>query len=180
MEEISAKLLQKWHHQSTLIFLDNITTYGSALVSRIIAEFWRPFVEQIKVLEAAQRPSMDKWMLMFLVDNAGKLDEAMVAEMGAVESLGGGWQPAAPVCTEKLVERFPAEDLTEWLGDDKTQLILREATPPQPLPPLPQILNTLLTNSDNGVPIYLIEEMCRLCGYNWIEVEKKWKNYLNL
>lgn len=160
-DDVIDALYETWQERDLLIILDNVAHPGAAFPQTILQRVWQPLVQRFQ-------PQPDSnWCLLFLLDNEGRL--AASAENG--DNVG---DPALPVWLPPLHERFEADELGNWLGLWPTQKALAKAqqklTPASP----DDFRAKLLARTDNGVPMLFVRELCRLCDYNWGELEGKW------
>lgn len=160
-DAIVEALQEMWQDRDLLIVLDNVCHVGVSFPEKILAEVWQPLVQ-------AFHPQADSnWCLLFMLDNEGKL--AAAAQNGDHVA-----DPARPIWMPPLGARFELEELGNWLGEWPTQKALAKAR--QKLNPTSpdDFRLQLLARTDNGVPMVFVKELCRLCDYNWGELEGKW------
>lgn len=125
-----------------------------------LQEFWEPLVERV---EPNFPPTPEgTHLLMFLIDNSGSVCQSNIVLATQYK------QPEYPRIPLQLppVSRFPPGILDDWL-DDATAF--SDVQMPAGL-----TSQDLLKNSDNGIPQYVYEEICRQCGHDWEGELAKW------
>ena len=143
------ELLQTQH--LILIFSDVHHTYIGFL-PELIQEFWQPLVQKNNQRET--------YLAMFLVDNKG-----YVCKSG----LSLAWQvnhPELPRIPLSLppASRFPVRKLNEWVG----MAVAAEVVPEN------LCVETLLAETQGGVPDLVYQRICYYCGFSWEGGLAKW------
>ena|ERR1700730_11957704 len=123
-----------------------------------IQSFWMPLVD--KALNAPCSSPYYK-LLVFLVDNDGYID-AWPFEVA--EQLDDSWKPHIPVKPPKLAPILNDELIT-WMRYEGERL------------PFKLQAEDILKRNKDGVPQYVLEEICDLCDCNWFEREHLWIKY---
>jgi hypothetical protein len=143
------ELLQTQH--LIFIFSDAHRTYISFL-PELIQEFWQPLVQKNNQRET--------YLAMFLVDNKGYICKS---------GLSLAWQvnhPDLPRIPLSLppASRFPVRKLNEWVG----MAVAAEVVPEN------LCVETLLEESQGGVPDLVYQRICYYCGFSWEGGLAKW------
>lgn len=125
------------------------------MLSAWLREFWEPLVARAN----ETIPKRDTHLLMFLVDNCGSVDRSNVRLAEEFE------RPEYPLRLPPA-RSFPPDALEEWV---EMAIAFREVQFPHGL-----TSQILLEKSNNGVPQYVYEEICKHCGLSWEGVLAKW------
>jgi hypothetical protein len=143
------ELLQTQH--LILIFSDVHHTYIGFL-PELIQEFWQPLVQKNNQRET--------YLAMFLVDNKG-----YVCKSGLSLALQVN-HPELPRIPLSLppASRFPVRKLNEWVG----MAVAAEVVPEN------LCVETLLAESQEGVPDLVYQRICYYCGFSWEGGLAKW------
>jgi len=121
-----------------------------------LKEWLRQFWEQL-VMKIKATPSLlakEKHLLMFLVDNSGRVcqSDLLLATQHNQPDYPKAPMTLPPICP------FPSDTLEEWLDNSPS--------------PIAEMLNdltveTLLEQTDNGIPERVYEEICFYCNHDW-------------
>jgi len=161
ISEIAERVYQWWRTQNVLLIFYDVDCLSETFLHELIRDFWLPL--GTKVREATPQASPFK-LLMFLIDYEGCVGSWNVP---FVERLDPTWKPDNPV---KLAENteFSKDELTNWLEYAADEL------PTKLIDQLDETVQTILKNSDNGIPEPALGEICHLSGCNWYDEEEKW------
>lgn len=152
--EIAERVYQWWRTQNVLLIFYDVDFLPETFLHELIRDFWLPLATKIKETTA---PTSQFKLLMFLVDYDG---------------CAGSWN--APFAeghhSWKLpkISEFSEVELTNWLEFAADEL------PTKLTDQIEQTIETILKNSDNGIPEPALGEICRLSDCNWYEQEEKW------
>lgn len=125
-----------------------------------LQDFWELLVERV---EPNSCPTLEgTHLLMFLVDNSGSVCQSNIVLAKQYE------QPEYPRIPLHLppVSRFHPDILDDWLDDARA---FSDVQMPAGL-----TVQDLLEKSDNGIPQFVYEEICRHCGHDWEGGLAKW------
>ncbi|WP_341525412.1 hypothetical protein WKK05_22825 [Nostoc sp. UHCC 0302] len=159
--EIAERVYQWWRTQNVLLIFYDVDCLSQTFLHELIQEFWLPLAT--KVQEATLSASQFK-LLMFLIDYEGCVGNW---SLPFVERLDSTWKPDNPVKLPEITE-FSEDELTNWLEYAADEL------PTKLIDQLDETVQTILKNSDNGIPEPALGEICHLSGCNWYEEEEKW------
>lgn len=162
--EIIRRVYRRWKTQNILIVIHDVDVLPKPKekVSELIDQFWTPLV---KKTEEKHQPKKEYKLLMFLIDYQGKIGEL---DLPFVERLDTTWNPKLPFIAPKI-EDFSDEELRDWIERESNDL-------PTSFNNEDVIIQEILNNSDNGIPEYVLQDICERCGCDWYEeLEKLWK-----
>ncbi len=146
-----------------ILVFDNVTSQSKGYVKNIIQNLWAPLVSA-----AQDFPQVDHRMLLFLIDNLGKMGEQPLQISTAAGRMG---ELQKPVSLPELCSQFSEADLKSWLVNEDTLA----------LPPIHNrlmadregLVAEILRNSD-GIPMFVLRAICQLCDYKWNDLKKEW------
>lgn len=124
-----------------------------------LEEFWQPLVRMAKTIETLK----ETHLLMFLVDNCGKVCQSEVTLAEEFEPLS--YNPCVPLSLPPA-SPFTLEMLEDWLD---YAISLSQFTMPAGL-----TAQLLYEKSENGIPQYVVETICSHCGLSWEGGLAKW------
>lgn len=154
--EIAARICQWWQTQHVFFVLHDVDCLPPSVLSELIHALWLPLVEKAETLA-----SLGKFkLLVFLVDYEGSTEN--LEDTPFVERLDDQWKPQAPLRSPRLTE-FSEEDLINWI-EDRYSRLPRELTQH-----VDRTVQTILENTDNGIPERTFVEISDRCGCNWYE-----------
>ena len=162
--QIIEKIYQTWQTRHVLLLLHRVDRMPATVFAQLIQEFWVPLTQKLQ--EAPLQDHKFK-LLMFLVDYEGVIDRW---EFTFVDKINHAWEPQDPVRAPKLTE-FSVEDLSEWLEDQRNWL------PSSLTTNIDSTVAAILEESENGIPEYVLDEICNRCICDWEEESKKWLRY---
>ena len=163
-DEIIQRVYRRWNTQNILIVIHDIDVLPKPKekVSELIDQFWIPL---IKKTGEQDLPKKEYKLLMFLVDYQGKISDL---DLPFVEKLDTTWNPQLPFIAPKI-EDFSDEELRDWIERESNDL-------PSSFNNEDVIIQEILNNSDNGIPEFVLQDICERCGCDWYEeLEKLWK-----
>ncbi len=124
-----------------------------------LEEFWQPLVKMAKTIDSLR----ETHLLMFLVDNCGKVCQSEVTLAEEFESLN--YDPCIPLRLPPA-SPFTLEMLEDWF---ELAISFGEFTIPAGL-----TAQVLYEKSDRGIPQYVVETICAHCGLSWEGGLAKW------
>jgi hypothetical protein len=101
---------------------------------------------------------------MFLVDYSGCVEQWKI---DCVEALDSNWKPQILVKLPRL-DRLSDRDLVIWMETGINDLPVQLTTQ------LERTVQSILKNSENGLPELALQQICNLCECNWYEWEQVW------
>jgi hypothetical protein len=125
-----------------------------------LQEFWEPLVERVE--QNFRPPPEGRHLLMFLVDNSGRVCQSNIVLAQQFD------QPEYPRIPLHLppVSPFPPDVLDDWISD---AMVHRDMQMPAGL-----TAQVLLEKSKDGIPEFVYEEICCHCGHDWEGGLAKW------
>lgn len=152
LSQIRDKIFEILKTQHLILILSEVHCSYLGFLPELINEFWQPLVESSNQRET--------YLAMFLVDNKG-----YVCKSG----LSLAWQvnhPELPRIPLSLppASRFPVRKLNEWVG----MAVAAEVVPEN------LCVETLLAESQGGVPDLVYQRICYYCGFSWEGGLAKW------
>ena len=125
-----------------------------------LQEFWEPLVERVE--QNFRPPPEGRHLLMFLVDNSGRVCQSNIVLAQQFD------QPEYPRIPLHLppVSPFPPDVLDDWISD---AMVHRGMQMPAGL-----TAQVLLEKSKDGIPEFVYEEICCHCGHDWEGGLAKW------
>lgn len=158
--EIAEQIAHRLKTQNVILVFNEIHLVDGVYLNQLITELWLPIVTQAQRVLAT---SPDSSLLLFLVDYAGC---SSAWNITCTEQLDSSWQPHIPVKLP-VVSRFPKEELSAWLRDGVDLLpldVIRRCD---------EVIQILLDECDNGLPMPILERIYKLCGHDRVE-EERW------
>lgn len=125
-----------------------------------LEDFWQPLVEMAKTNEFLRSTHL----LMFLVDNSGKVCQSGVTLAEKFEPVN--YNPCIPLCLPP-VSIFTAKMLQKWLDEH-----IKSSSNLGMLAELKA--KDLYENSDSGIPINVAGIICAYYGLSWEVESAKW------
>lgn len=101
---------------------------------------------------------------MFLIDYEGCTGQW---QLSLVEKLDISWKPKTPIKSPRL-ESFTHEDLESWIENQYKDL------PNNLTNVVDDVVESILQETDDGIPERVMEELCDYCGWDWYEVCDQW------
>ena len=124
-----------------------------------LEEFWQPLVRMAKTIE----PLRETHLLMFLVDNCGSVCESELNLSQEFEPLN--YNPFVPLQLPPA-SPFTLQMLEDWLD---YAISLSQISMPAGL-----TAQVLYEKSEQGIPQYVVDEICKHCGLSWEGGLAKW------
>ena len=157
-EQIIDKICERWQTQDVIFIFEKVDCMPPNILSSWLNQFWEPLVERGK----DNPPQKETHLLMFLIDNYGSVCKTNIVMAQQFD------EPEYPRIPLQLppISSFPPEVLKDWLRDMRG---VRDLQIPAKL-----TYQMLLEKSDNGIPQFVYEEICRHCGHDWEGGLAKW------
>ncbi|MEL6553759.1 MAG: hypothetical protein AAFQ63_09915 [Cyanobacteria bacterium J06621_11] len=157
--EIAAQVCQCLETQNVLLVFHEVEKLPEAVLCDLIESFWLPLVSQVGACESSKYK-----LLMFLLDYEGAVDSWQVPFS---EQLEKDWSPRVPI-KSPMIDEFSDDDLTDWIESEYDRL------PDALTSNIDDAVQSILTQSENGVPELVLDVICERCGCDWYEESKKW------
>ena len=160
-EEIAERVYQCWRTQNVFLVFHEVDCMPEDYLRQIIQNFWQSLAKKARNINSTRN---DPKLLMFLVDYEGRVGNLknIFSEEPDPSSV-----PSVPVKPPKITE-FSDEDLRDWIYQESNQL------PIEFTHEVDTVVQKILNNSENGIPEYVLEEICARCDYNWYEIKDQW------
>lgn len=160
-EQIAERVYQCWRTQNVFLIFHEVDCMPEDYLRQIVQDFWQPLAKEAQNTTSTRN---DPKLLMFLVDYEGR-----VGNLNDIfsEKLDSSRVPSVPVKPPKITE-FSDEDLIDWIYQESNQL------PIEFTHEVDTVVQKILNNSENGIPEYVLEEICARCDYNWYEIKDQW------
>jgi hypothetical protein len=152
-QEIVKRVHRLWQTHTVILILSKLHEIDEQYVNNFMQAFWQPLSEMARNTQS-QYPK--HYLLAFLVDNTNCLDNWSIP---AAKQLDQTWEPAIPIKLDKL-SPFSFDVLENWIGYEVDTL------------PSSLTAQSILANSENGIPELVLEHVCELFGYDWLELVK--------
>ncbi|MBE8968808.1 hypothetical protein IQ277_22070 [Nostocales cyanobacterium LEGE 12452] len=145
-DQIKDKILQALQFQNLIfIFYEIYQSDRLSFLDELIQKFWQPIVEQANHKET--------YLVMFLIDNKGGVCQSGVS---LAEEVHHPQYPKIPLSLPPSTQ-FPRTKLASWL-----RVAVRDNIVPESL-----CVDTLLADSQEGVPELVYERICQYCNTSW-------------
>ncbi|WP_414587863.1 hypothetical protein [Scytonema sp. PCC 10023] len=155
---IAGKIFKSWTTKNIYIVVDNVEFMSEQLLQELIQEFWLPLATQAQSVASQTNFKL----LMFLIDNVSSV-ESQSWSVSFAENFEQTWSCSTPVKLP-LINVFSDTVLRNWINhefDDINQLVFIEN--------IERVIQTILENSEAGMPIPAFREICNLCECEWLE-----------
>ncbi|MHC5854509.1 hypothetical protein [Nostoc sp.] len=161
LSEIAEQVCQCLQTQNLLFVFHEVEMMPETTLSELINNFWLPLI--IKVQEQSSQARKFK-LLMFLIDYEGCVGSWKVP---FAEKLNSNREPQT-LFIPPIITEFSDNDLMDWMETEYDNL------PPVLTAQVDNTVETILANSDNGIPERVLETICIRCGCDWYEESEKW------
>lgn len=162
--EIAEGVYQWWQTQDVLLIFHNVNIMPQSSFDELLQDFWLPLAR--KAGESPPEKSNHK-LLMFLVDYDGTVSDW---DTPLAEKIDATWQPPTPLRSPKICE-FSEDDLRGWIRKEYDQL------PEKLTSRVNSTVSEIFQDSENGIPEFALDEICKRCGLNWDVESPKWLKY---
>ncbi|MGC1308132.1 MAG: CHAT domain-containing protein [Phormidesmis sp.] len=162
--EIAQQVSQCLKTQSILLVFHEIEDLPECTLGELISDFWLPLVGAVQAQTSQDSAQNSKFkLLMFLVDYEGCVGSRKPFSKG----LSANLEPATPIKSPMLA-KFSNSDLTSWMEVEYDKL------PKSITEKLDDQVQSILKNTENGIPESVLSAICERCGCNWYEETEKW------
>mgnify|MGYP002777036583 CR=1 FL=1 len=158
--EIIERVCNRLVTQDVIFIFDRVNDMQPKVLSGWLQEFWKPLVNRVE--EHCPSIQRNTHLLMFLVDNNGSVCKSDILLAQKFEELN---YPLMPL-------NLPP--ISPFTVDDLDELIDRVATIPKLQMSIELTSQILFEKSENGIPEFVYEEICDLCGHSWEGGLAKW------
>ncbi|MEM9275797.1 MAG: hypothetical protein AAGA80_22985 [Cyanobacteria bacterium P01_F01_bin.143] len=160
--EIAEGVYRSWQTENILLVFHDIHWVPQDYLEQLIKDFWQPLAQKAR---QADLPDSKYKLLIFLVDyegSIGNLAHLFVDQINRNEV-------EVPVRSPDI-SKFTAENVTNWMLHEFNEL------PYELTHNIDDTVNAILSQSDDGIPEYVLQGIFERCGYNYFdEVERLWK-----
>ncbi|NEP20333.1 MAG: hypothetical protein F6J97_26215 [Leptolyngbya sp. SIO4C1] len=121
----------------------------------LLQQFWSPLVARSQ----RNQKSIPKFkLLMFFIDKSGSVGQWNIQFAECPNPI---WRAEIPV---KLpwIQKFSSDELTHWIFSELPNL-------PQFIDDTEVVVETVLNNSEDGVPQWVFQEICSLSNCEWCD-----------
>ncbi len=160
-QKIAEAVCKSWQTQTVILVFQNVDQMPQEYMNQFLCEFWLPLV---KISGNCSPRSSGYRLLMFLVDYSGCVEQWKI---DCVEALNSTLKPQILVKLPRL-NRLSDRDLVIWMETGINDLPVKLTSQ------LERTVQSILENSDNGLPEVALEYICSLCEHNWYEWEQVW------
>lgn len=158
--EIIDRVCDRFLTQDVIFIFYTVDYMLPNILTGWLEEFWEPLVERVQT--DCCPTSEGTHLLMFLVDNSGRVCQSNIALAQQFD------QPEYPRIPLHLppVSPFPTDVLDDWIDTVTAMETMQMA--------VGLTSQDLLEKSDNGIPQFVYEEICYHCGHSWEGGLAKW------
>lgn len=146
-----------WQNQTITLILNRLDLIDEQYTNGFIKDFWEQLIDMV---QSKPCKSLNHFLIMFLVDNDGYVDEWQIP---FAEQLDLAWKPHIPIKLRKLT-RLTDEMLAHWIDHEVDKS-----------PPSIAVSNILA--GTEGIPQIVLGHICTACGHDWYERENAWMKY---
>lgn len=154
---IAGKVLKSWTTKNIYIVVNNVEFMCEQLLQELIQKFWLPLATQAQSIASQTNFKL----LMFLIDNVSFV-ESQSWNVSFAENFEPTWRCHQPVKLPKN-NVFSDTALRDWINHESVYL------PDQLVENINGVIQTILENSEAGIPIPAFREICNLCECEWLE-----------
>ncbi|MEO0736175.1 MAG: trypsin-like peptidase domain-containing protein [Cyanobacteria bacterium J06649_12] len=160
-DQVIEKILRSIETKHIFIVLNNIGYWKEKEFLILLNDFWNPIVRQVKALDNRKHQ-----LCMFLIDGRGEVHSWSKAFSKPDVVIEGSGQPILT----PILEKFSAQELNDWIDHTLDIGLL-----PNSLHIESEIVvNRILSQSEDGLPDLVFEELCEKFLYSWREVLTQW------
>ena len=156
-DAIVDKVLNAWTTKNIFIIVDNVEFMSEQLLHELISSFWEPLINQAQSFASKTNFKL----LMFLIDNISQ-SEKQNWNLPFAEGWESSWSCNLPVKLP-ILKLFSDQVLRNWINSEFIHL------PDQLIEDIDQSVQIILENSEAGIPIPAVQEICNLCECDWLE-----------
>lgn len=155
---VAQGIYEQWQSSNVIIVLNCIHSIPEDYWHQIIS-FWN----YLGKFGNGNYPNNDYSLLMFLVDYGGSLNTPNITFTNRLSPV---WQPHIPVSLP-IITKFSEETLITWARE------LSNIFPRSVIKQIKGETQSLLKNSDDGLPELVMQEICDLLNCNWDNIRRK-------
>jgi hypothetical protein len=147
-EQVIDIIYECLHTQNLIFIIYEVNRTYIGFLPELFQDFWQLIIDRIH-----QKNHKETYLVMFLVDNKGYVCKSGVPLAWQLN------QPEYPRIPLYLppVSRFPQRKLQEWLGMAQAAEVVPESL----------CAETLLVESQGGIPELVYQRICQYCGTSW-------------
>lgn len=159
--EIAEGVYRWWQTENVLLVFHDVNLMPKDYLEKLIRDFWNPLANKAREVSSNSKYQL----MMFLVDydgSAGNLDYLFAEQVDSTQPD----TPLRPPC----IRKFTSENVTNWMLAEFGEL------PIELTHNVDDTVQNILTESDKGIPEYVLVGIFERCGYDYYnEVPKLWK-----
>jgi len=157
-DELAKAVCNLWQTQTVVLIFGDADQIEEAYLEKFIKDFWEPLVDM-----ASSKPpkSRNYRLLLFLIDLGGCVKNWNIPFADALDT----WKPHIPLRLPSI-EPLRDMELLYWLEKSFNDL------PRQLTTSLEKNVQSILENSDNGLPELAMAHICELCEQDWDEINR--------
>ncbi|HAC64857.1 MAG TPA: hypothetical protein DCF68_15330 [Cyanothece sp. UBA12306] len=162
--EIVQRVYRWWQTENVLIVFHDINVIPVDHLQELIINFWNPIAKQARA-EIGELGQSDYKLLMFLIDYDGTAENVagLFAEKLSDTKTNDPLRPPK-------ISKFTEIEVRNWLLTEYPEL------PISLKHNVDDIIKAILTQSQEGIPEYVLRGIFNRCGYDYCEeVERLWK-----
>jgi len=165
--EIADKVYKLWQSQHVLITFHGITSLNENHFQELLNDFWQLLINKIKSSNSIRNNSYR--LLIFFIDYTGDFNSWN--NLDFIEEYNPDWSVNKPVKLPEL-SKFQEYELTGWINNEVDSL------PKQLCRNVNTVAKQILNDSQDGIPEFTLEEICKQCRYEneWCEKRQQWEN----
>lgn len=156
--EVAKQISKWWTTNHVVLIFKNISFLPESYFNRLLNEFWLPLAQSIQRIGGFPKKY---YLFMFFVDYEGYAGNWNVK---FAEKHHPAWDSSIPVKLP-IIERFSDLILIDWLEHEYVTL------PADLTQNQEHSVHKILQKSKNGIPEWVMEEICDMCRCDWLE---KW------
>ncbi len=160
--EIAEGVYRWWQTENVMLIFHDVNLMPKDYLEKLIGKFWKPLANKARKADSGESKSQ---LLMFLVDydgSVGNLDHLFAEKVDSN-------QPDAPL-RAPTISKFTEENVADWMLHEFNEL------PCELTHNIDDTVRAILSESDQGIPEYVLKGIFERCGYNYYdEVERLWK-----
>lgn len=152
-KEIVKRVYRLWQRNTVILILSRLYEIDEPYLNEFMQDFWLPLVEMTR---NASTQSSRQYLLLFLIDNANSMDNWHIP---VARQFDRSWEPQVIIKLERLT-KFSRDVLADWIEYEFETL------------PLTLTAQDILVNSEAGIPEFVLDHVCALFGYDWLDLIK--------
>lgn len=161
VDSIVHRIYRWWETQDVLLVFHDVDYLPQHCFQEFLDQFWLPLATQAK--ESHNIHESGYKLLMFLVDYTNKVE---TWDTPFIEKIDSTWESKVPIRTPRL-EEFSSDELFDWIEDRLDEL-------PTSFKNEEILVQEILSDSNEGIPELVLQEICERCGVDWYEEMDRW------